>query len=78
MEPSLIATIVIVVINIFGWGVTVGKLNGRVKSLKETVDRHEKVLNDGLVQELSKCKTQIANLEGTVRTYINLKEKKLG
>ena len=75
MEPSWIATIVIVVINIFGWGVTVGKLNGRVKSLKETVDRHEKVLNDGLVQELSECKSQIANLDGSVKTYIELTKR---
>lgn len=72
MEPSWVAVITVIAINIFGWGITFGKLNGRVKNLEKTTERHEKVLNDGLVKELSKCKSQIANLEGTVQTYINL------
>lgn len=75
MSPGWIATIIVVIINIFGWGVTFGKLNGRVKNLEETVDRHEKVLNDGLVQELSECKSQIAKLDGSVKTYIELTKR---
>lgn len=73
MEPSWIAAIVIMIINVFGWGFTYGKLNGRVKNLEDTTDRHEKTLNDdGLIREISKCKQQISNLEGTVKTYIDL------
>lgn len=75
MNPSWIAAIVIIAINILGWGYTFGKLNGRVKSLEKTTERHEKVLNDGIVQDLSELKSQVAGLEGTLQTYINLKEK---
>jgi len=75
MDASWIATIVVIAINIFGWGVTFGKLNGRLKNLEETTQRHEKVLNDGVVQELSKLKSQVANLDGTVKTYIDLTKR---
>lgn len=76
MEPGWIAAITVIVANIFGWGFTYGKLNGQVKSLEETTERHEKILNDGLVQEISECKSQIANLDGTVKTYIDLTKRR--
>lgn len=72
MDPGWIATIIVIVINIFGWGVTYGKLNGRVKSLEETTDRHERVLNDGVVQQMAKLQSQCAGLDATLHTYINL------
>lgn len=72
MEPGWITAIFIIVGNLFGWGFIFGKLNGKVNSLEQTTDRHEKILNDGLVKELSECKSQISNLEGTVQTYIDL------
>ena len=76
MEPSWIAVIAVIIINIAGWSYTkvygFGKLNGRVEKLEETAERHEKVLNDGIVQELSALKSQVAALEGTVQTYIDL------
>ena len=67
-----IATIIVVIINIFGWGATWGRLNGRVKSLEECAQRHEKVLNDGLTSKLSEVATKCSNLEGIIRTYIDL------
>jgi hypothetical protein len=72
MDPGWIATVIVVVINIFGWGATWGKLNGRIKNLETTTDRHEKVLNDGLVDKLSELASRCASLEGTVQTYIGL------
>lgn len=72
MDPSWLAAVIIIVINIIGWAYTFGKLNGRVKSLEETADRHEKSINNGVVQEISECKTELANLAGIVRTYIDL------
>lgn len=75
MNAAWIATIAVIIINIFGWGFTFGKLNGRIKTLEETTQRHEKVLNDGVVQELSGVKSQLANLEGTIKTYIEITEK---
>ena len=75
MDIGWIATIIVIVINIFGWGATWGKLNGRVKNLETATDRHEKVLNDGLVNKLSELASRCANLEGTVQTYINLQQK---
>lgn len=75
MNPSWIAAIVLIVINILGWAYTFGKLNGRVKSLEETAERHEKTLNDGIVQKLAEVQSQVAGLEGTLQTYINLREK---
>jgi hypothetical protein len=75
MEPGWIAAIFIIVANLFGWGFTFGKLNGQVKSLKETTERHEKILNDGLVQKLSECKSELSELKGTVETYIDLTKR---
>lgn len=80
MDPSWIAAIVVIIINIVGWSYTkvygFGKLNGRVEELEKTAARHEKVLNDGLVQELAELKSQVANLEGTVKTYIDLTKRR--
>jgi len=75
MDVGWIAAIIIVVINIFGWGATWGRLNGRVKNLETTTDRHDKLLNDGLVAKIADLSSRYASLEGTVRTYINLREK---
>jgi hypothetical protein len=75
LEPSWIAAIALIGVNIFGWGTIFGKLNGQVKSLEETMERHERVLNNGIVQELSELKSQVANLEGTVKTYIDLTKR---
>lgn len=72
MDPGWITTGILIVVNIFGWGFTTGKLNGRVKNLEEITKRHEKVLNNGLVQEIGRLNSRFSNLEGTVQTYINL------
>jgi len=73
-DPGWIASILLIIGNLLGWGFIVGKLNGRVKNLEETAQRHEKTLNNGIVQKLSGLQSQVSNLEGTVQTYINLKE----
>jgi hypothetical protein len=76
VEPSWLAAVLLIVGNIFGWGVIHGKLNGRVKSLEETTKRHEKMLNEnGLMREVSECKSAISNLTGTVQTYIDLTKR---
>lgn len=76
MEPGWIAAIVVIIINIVGWGYTkiygFGKLNGRVENLEDTTKRHERILNDGVVQKLADVEAQVAKLEGTVQTYIDL------
>jgi hypothetical protein len=75
MDP-LIASGIVTAINVVGWVYTkvfaLGKLKGTVEKLDETCQRHEKLLNDGLVQDLSDLKAEVANLNGTVRTYIDL------
>jgi len=80
MDPGWISAVVLIVINVAGWGYTkvygFGKLNGRVEKLEETAKRHERVLNDGIVQELSAVKAQVAALEGTVQTYIDLTKER--
>lgn len=78
MDP-IAAIIIIGVINVGGWVYTrvysMGKLNGKIEKLEETSVRHEKVLNDGLVQELSALKAEVAGLTGTLQTYIDLTKK---
>jgi hypothetical protein len=80
MDVGIITGIAVTVINIVGWGYTkvygFGKLNGRVDNLEKTTERHEKMLEDnGLIQKLGECKEQIAHLEGTLNTYIDLAKR---
>jgi len=73
MDVSMIAAIVVIAVNIGGWGFTIGNLNGRVKSLEQTTTRHEGVISgDGLSKEISECKVRMAGLESEVHTYIEL------
>ena len=71
MDP-LVPIIIITLINVAGWVYTkqfaLGKLN-------EKVARHEKLLNDGIVADISEIKTKVANLTGTLNTYIELTKK---
>ena len=66
---SLIAVIIITAINVVGWIYTkvfaLGKLN-------EKVSRHEKLLNDGVVEDIAEIKAEVAGLTGTLNTYIDL------
>ncbi|MGQ9545905.1 MAG: hypothetical protein ACUVTR_01900 [Dehalococcoidia bacterium] len=66
---SLIPVVIVTVINIIGWVYTRVYSLGR---LNEKVERHERLLNDGLVSELSQLKAQVAALDATVKTYIEL------
>ena len=79
MDGSVIAVIAIGAINAVGWISTrvfaMGKLNGKVNSIEESVDRHEKALNDGIINEISDLKRDIGSLEGTIQTYIDLTSK---
>jgi hypothetical protein len=76
MDIGAVAAIAAVGMNVVGWAFAFGKLNGRVRSLEQTAERHEKVLSDGgVVQKLSQLQSQVSELEGTVRTYIELKER---
>jgi hypothetical protein len=80
MDIGSITAIVVTGINIIGWAYTkvqaIDKLNGRVDHLEKTSDRHEKILGeDGLVNKISECKAQIANLDGTLKTFIDLTKK---
>lgn len=52
-----------------------GKLNGKVEKLEEICERHEKVLNDGLVQQLGELNAEVAGLTATLNTYIDLTRK---
>lgn len=72
---SWIALGVITVVNIGGWAYT--KIFGYGK-LKQTVESHDCILNDGLVQEVSGMKTCLAKMEGTLSTYIELTKEKFG
>lgn len=73
---SLVAIIIVGAINVAGWVYTrvyaMGKLNGKINQLDETCVRHEKVLNNGITQELSELKSEVAGLAGTINTYIKL------
>ena len=80
MDAGLATGIIVTAINVIGWGYTkvygFGKLNGRVDNLEKTTDRHEKLLNeDGLIEKLNDCKSQISNLKGSVDTYIELTKR---
>ena len=70
MDAAWLAAIVVVITNIFGWGFVFGKLNGRIKNLEDVTQRHEKVLNNGIVEKLNDTRSQVAKLEGTIRTFI--------
>ena len=69
---SWVALIIITLLNVAGWVYTkqfaLGKLN-------EKVERHEKLLNDGIVKELSALNAKVAGLTGTLNTYIDLTKK---
>jgi len=76
MDPAWVGIVIIVVINIFGWGATWGRLNGRVKNLEMTLNRHEKILGqDGLLEKISDLASRCSTLEGTLKTYIDIKER---
>lgn len=68
---SIVALIVVTAITAVGWISTTiftfGKLHG-------TVQRHEKVLSNGIVEEISDLKAQVAGLDATIQTYIKIKE----
>ena len=68
MNPQ-VALIIATAITAVGWISTTiftfGKLHG-------TVQRHEMVLTNGIVKEISDLKAQVAGLDGTIKTYIDL------
>jgi hypothetical protein len=66
---SIIPTVIITAINVIGWIYTRVYAFGR---LNEKVERHEKLLNDGIVGKLNNLESQVSNLDGTVHTYIDL------
>jgi len=73
MDIGSITAVVITAINIGGWIFSFGKLNGKVEELDKITERHEKLLTgDGLIDKINNCETQIANLKGSVDTYIDL------
>ena len=79
MDLGWIATIIVIVINIFGWGMAWGRLNGRVKNLETLLEKHERVIGeDGLISKISDLASRCSTLEGILRTYINMKEKEHG
>ena len=69
---SLIALIIITLLNVAGWVYTkqfaLGKLN-------EKVERHEKLLNDGIVADISDIQSKVANMTGRLDTFIDLTKK---
>lgn len=78
MDPT-VAIIIVGVINVAGWVYTrvyaMGKLNGKVDKLEEACERHEKVLNNGIVADITEIKSNVAGLTGTLNTYIELTKK---
>lgn len=67
MVEAQVVVVVILAVNIIAWAVTFGKLHQQVKDLSET-------LHDGLIDEIQSCGTKLANLQGTVQTYIDMKK----
>lgn len=72
---SWVALGVITIVNIGGWAYT--KVYGYGK-LKQTVQCHDDILNNGLVQEVSDMRACLAKMEGTLSTYIELTKEKFG
>lgn len=68
---SMIGLIIVTAITAVGWISTTiftfGKLHG-------TVQRHEKVLSNGILKEISDLKSQVAGLDATIKTYIDVKK----
>jgi hypothetical protein len=78
MDPAWLGLIIVMVVNIFGWGVTMGKLSGRIKNLEQVVERHEKILgSNGVASQISTLSSRCSTLEGTVKTYIDLHKRGL-
>lgn len=67
---STLALIVTTIITAIGWVSTTIFTFGR---LYGTVQRHDKVLGNGLVEQLSQLKAQVSGLDATIKTYIDLK-----
>jgi hypothetical protein len=77
MDLGWLATIIVIVINIFGWGMAWGKLNGRVKSLETLVAKHDKIIGEnGLMAKISDLASRCSGLEGVLQTYIELERGK--
>ena len=66
---TVVAVIILTAINVAGWVYTkmfaLGKLN-------EKVERHDKLLNDGLPKEVRELTKQVSEMTGTLNTYIDL------
>jgi hypothetical protein len=77
---SLVPVVIVTIVNIIGWVAmrvfALGRLDGAVKSLNETCDRHERLLNNGIVQQISDLKLRVGELTGRVNTYIELTKGK--
>lgn len=69
----------ITAINIVGWIYTkVYTYGKRYGKLEEKVKGHEKILNNGLVQDVSEMKATMARMDGTLHTFIELTKRRFG
>lgn len=68
---SILPALIITAVNIIGWVAirihTLGRMN-------EKVERHDKLLSNGLPKEINDLKNEVSRLDGTVRTYIDMKK----
>jgi len=74
MDGTALA-IILTCINVAGWvSIKIFGSGKMVGDMKNTIDSHDKILNNGLIKELQEVKEQCAKLRGTVETYIKIRE----
>lgn len=65
---GLVVMILVVIGNIIAWVYSYGKLSERVKNLDDTI-------NNGICEKVDGISRHVSTMEGTLVTYIQLKEK---
>jgi len=67
MDGSMIALIVVTVVNICGWAISYGKLKQKVSDM-------DNILNNGLIKKVDNMSNTMSGMESRLNTYIELKE----
>jgi cell division protein FtsL len=74
---SIIVVIVVVAANIIAWVITYCRLNERVDNMKDTLDGG-KTGKDGLCEKVDGISRHVANLEGTLTTFMDFMRNNRG
>lgn len=80
MDGTWLALIGITLLNVGGWVYTkvytYGSLTQKVKDMDEKIKDLDNTINNGLVEQLGKVSVDLAKLEGSVNTFIDITKRK--